>query len=149
MAGQFVFRLSRLLDMRDRKVEDCEKELAEAMARVRAAECHLQDLLDEEALLNRQWLDAAARRFEGDQTMDFERALGALSVAQTKATAQLAERRRAQFECQIRLDQAMAKLKALTKMRDHRRTRFTYENNRREQNLLDEMAMLRLRQGAL
>jgi flagellar export protein FliJ len=149
MAGRFVFRLSRLLDIRERKVEDCEKALADATVRTQAAECHLQEILDEEALLNRQWLDAAAHRFEADQIIDFERALSALSIAQAQASVKLAECQRVQLECRIQLDQAMSKLKALKKMREHRKARFTYESNRRDQNLLDELAMLRLRQGAL
>src|SRR5208283_2944387 len=130
VAAKYVFRLSRLLELRERQLQDCQQRLAEAILRTQATETRLRDLRREQMTLNQLWRDTARGAFHPDSALDFDRSLVALVRAEVKTMGDLIENFKAQRECQAKLERAMAKCKALEKLRGRGQARFTREFNK-------------------
>jgi flagellar export protein FliJ len=143
MEGRYVFRLSQLLELRKRNLQDCQKLLAEAILRVQETEARLRALRGEQLALNELWRAAVRGAFRPDEGLNFEHALAALVRAEVRTMHDLIELCKARRECQLKLEIALAKCKALEKLRERGHARFVYEYNRREQAQMDEFAMLR------
>lgn len=137
----FRFRLATLLRLRETTRDERRGELAEAYqaATVLAEQ---ESRLAEELRKNRQLIRDASHPGE----LDVDALVGRhrhqlLLVAQR----QLLDRQREQVEAEIelrrqRLLEADRDVKALEKLRERKRDRFLYEENRRETKRLDEVA---------
>lgn len=149
MSTQFVFRLARLMELRERRMQECQKELAQALRRVQEGEAHVRAIRAMQADLNRSWREIARGKVDAQTALDYERARLSLVESEKKSLEQVLKLREAQSECQVKLDRALAALKALQKLQDKSRTKFIKEASVREQAAYDDFSMLRQRQSAV
>ena len=146
MATKFVFRLQRLLELRERKVEECKKSLALAIQEVNRAAAEVARLQGEQTRLNRSWREETQHGLAPDLARCFQRCVVAL-VQLRKAAEEIAAAAKAKESvCRSHLAQALTKQKALEKLRARLRARHSEAALKREQAELDDFAVIRAAQ---
>lgn len=141
--GARTKRLSRLIDLRERQVEDCRRALAFATEHVLAGVAALERIHNEVLQLNQEWHVMAANGVSQDCAEQFQRATHGL-LARLNSAAKLLEKCRAEeAEARRRLEDAMKKKKAVEKLRSRLNDRELQEQRGIEQAQMDEFSVLR------
>ncbi|MGD0088796.1 MAG: flagellar export protein FliJ [Planctomycetota bacterium] len=143
MAAAFVFRLQRLLELRERRVEECKKRLALAILGVNRAEAEVERLKGEQVQLNSTWKDEARRGFASYMALCFQQYVAALVLFRELAEKAVTTAKGNESECRTALAQALTKQKALERLRARLLARYTQETRKREQAELDDFAVIR------
>jgi|GEM_PF-4867107 len=148
MVTHFTFRLQRLLDLRERHVQDCQKRLAQSLIAALKAQADLQSLQAERQLLTQNWHECIRREMRPDTALHYQHCFDTLAHVCERANKILVAAQSEELAHRALLDQALRKQKVLEKVCERMRARFLLESNRREQAQLDEFAMLRTSQEA-
>jgi flagellar FliJ protein len=142
--ARFVFRLEKLLKLRERQRQERELALAQAQQAVRILDDQIAQLADEQAA-NRETARRALRqgKLEVDRLLDCHR-YELLLAGQERALRQ--QRERIVQEADRRRQavvEADRKVKVLEKLRARKQAEFAREEQRRETLELDEVAQRR------
>jgi flagellar export protein FliJ len=142
-AGARTKRLSRLIDLRERQVEDCRRALAFATEHVLAGVAAMERIHNEVLQLNQEWHAMAVNGVSQAHAEHFQRATHGL-LARLNSAAMLLEKCRAEeAEARRRLEEAMKKKKAVEKLRSRLNEREQAEQRSVEQAQMDEFSVLR------
>lgn len=139
----FAFRLERVLDLRKREVEQCEKELAKRIEQVREAQAVVQHLRAERAALNTAWGDAMKGAMDRTLLQTFHGCAVAFETGITIALAEVERRQKEELACRALLGKAMTRKKVLDRLRARAFKRFNDDANKRLQNQLDDFSVMR------
>lgn len=139
----FEFRLERVLQHRQRQVDACTLEVAEAQAALLAASSRL-DALDRELDDSRNL--AAARRRGEIRTVDLQRQLGwheNLLACRQRLAAEVTAARAVLEAAKARLEEAWRDREVLERLKQRQREEWLRLRERRERQDLDEIGAIR------
>ena len=148
MAIQTIFRFERVLELRQRETENCERRLFQKCQAVGAAAAACRAVSAEREDLNRAWASGAAVGFRPDEALDFQYSFAACERRAEAARRALENARKEEAEARAILSQALQRQKSIEKLRSRWQERQRLESNRREQAELDDIAILRERREA-
>ena len=148
MLAHFVFRLQRLLDLREQAVKESQKRLAIAMGAVLDAQAELHCFQVERQELQASWQTAIVGGMWPEMAVSYQRCFGNLDHECQRASTKIAATQKEELACRALLDKALRQQKVLEKLRDRTKARLVLETNRREQAELDEFSVLRQAQEA-
>lgn len=141
--GARTQRLSKLIDLRERQVEDSRRALAFATEHVLAGVAAMERIHNEVLQLNQEWHAMAVNGVSQAHAEHFQRSTHGL-LARLNSAAMLLEKSRAEeAEARRRLEEAMKKKKAVEKLRTRLKEREQMELRNIEQAQMDEFSVLR------
>jgi flagellar protein FliJ len=142
-ASIFTFRLERVLDLRKREVEKCEKDLAVAIEQVRLAQAVVDELRKERAALDVSWQQALKGNLDQATLQNFHSCALAFEAAINQGLVEVERLKKAELACRALLSKAMTRKKVLERLRARALKRFNDEGNKQLQNQLDDFAIMR------